>query len=158
MNELKALYDASAQDLRFGIGLMAHEKCEHIPVICIHYTGWPREVQEAVRDSMRSGVKLNCCQRDDGLFDLFLETRERAQLAGCDGDHTGIIRFPSWDARLEGIEPAVLLQFDKGRKMLGRFLLIVQTDEWAFQVEVSDCGANWVGKIEPRWAVIPIGG
>ena len=110
MNELKDLYDASAQDLRFGIGLIAHEECEHIPIICIQYMDWPREVLEAVRDSMRSGIKLNRCQRGDGRIDLILETRERAQLSGCDGDHTGIIRFPSWDARLEGIEPAVLLQ------------------------------------------------
>lgn len=158
MKELKALYDASAQDLRFGIGVMATDNGEHAPVICIHYANWPLDILESIRESMASGITLNRVERNDGSFNLILSTIERAVVQAMDRHQTDIIRFPSWDARLEGIEAGVLEQFDKGYELLGRFLLIVQTNRWMFESVVMGDGTLKMGNIQPKSVSIPIDG
>jgi hypothetical protein len=158
MEELKDLYDTSAQDLRFGIGVMAGNDGEHVPVICIHYSDWPKEMLEAIRKSMRSGITISRIVRDDGSFDLSLATRERSEVRARNDHETGIIRFPSWDARLECIEVGVLEEFDRGRDSLGRFLLIVQTDRWAFEGVMTEGGTIKLGNIQPKSVSIPMDG
>ena len=155
MEKLTELYDASAQDLRFGIGVMVGADDEQLPVISIYYATWPKEMLEVVRESMRCGITLDRVQRRDGLVDLILATRERSEVHARDHQQTEVIRFPSWDTRLEGIESNVVEHFDRGRQLLERFLLIVQTDRWMFESVVTMDGTIKMSHLQAASIRIP---
>jgi len=84
-----------------------------------------------------------------------LATRERAEVHARDENQTGIIRFPSWDARFEVVEAGVLQEFDRGRQLLGRFLLIIQTDRWRFESVVTRDGTMKMGNLQAASITIP---
>ena len=55
---LKTLYDATEEDLLYGVGLLALPDQEPAPFIHVHYRDWSREKLEIVRESFRGGLVL----------------------------------------------------------------------------------------------------
>ena len=147
-HHLTQLHESTEEDMRFGVGTIMMPDGQPCPIINIHYADWSREKLEVVRESFMGGVILSSAERRPGVHDVYIGTRESIAIQQQVGEHTSILRAPAWDARLEGIEPAVLRQFDQAYSMLGRFLLILQTDRWAFEADVTECGTIKLGKIE----------
>ncbi len=155
---LEDLYDATEEDLLYGVGLMALPDQEPAPFIHIHYRDWPRQKLEIVRESFRSGLVLTFTCQTEGTRDLHVSTRERVAVQAREGDHTSVLRAPAWDAHLEGIDGQVVRQFEADRRRLGGYLLLMQTPAWEFLTAVDDtCDSTHVGRVMPRSFPMPTG-
>jgi hypothetical protein len=123
---LRQLYDASAQDLLYGIGLLGVEGSSvPLPMIQCFYRDWPEEMLRVVADTVRSGVELSI--KPDFIY---LATRERIEGREYDGQDTSILRAPAWDARLENPAPEAVRLFGAASDALAHFVLVLQTPEW----------------------------
>ena len=155
---LEDLYDATEEDLLYGIGLLALPNEEPAPCIHIHYRGWSREKLEIVRESFDEGLILVCGTRADGRRDLYLGTRQTISVQAEQDGHTSMLRAPAWDARLSQIDASVVGQFETNRRRYGGFLLLVQTPEWEFFTAADDgSGQARSGEIVPRSMPVPLG-
>ncbi len=143
---LKAIYEASEQDLLYGIGLIGVEGAVlPVPMIQCFYRGWSREMLRVVAETLKSGVELRL--KPDCVY---LATRERIEGREYDGRNTSILRAPAWDARLEDPDPEAVQLFDANSEALGHFVLILQTPEWACVIIVhKPTGATQVGPVQP---------
>lgn len=149
--DLQSLYDATEEDLRYGIGLLAVEGRGPVPLIGVHYRNWPREKLELIRESFREGIELAAKTNAGAALDLHLATRQKIVVRSQQDGHTNVIRAPAWDALLTGVDPQVLQRFEDGRRMCGGFLLLVQAEEWEFTTIVHDDELPpVVGPLAPR--------
>ena len=129
---LEDLYDATEEDLLYGVGLLALPEHVPAPFIHIHYRDWSREQLGAVRESFQGGLVLTFSRRAGGTRDLHVSTRECVAVQATEGGHTSVLRAPAWDAYLEAIDEQVARRFEADRQRYGMFLLLVQTPEWEF--------------------------
>ena len=143
---LKAMYEASEQDLTYGIGLIGAEGAAlPAPMIQCFYQGWSEEMLRVVAEALRRGVELN--PKPDQVY---LATRERIEGREYDGGDTSILRAPAWDARLEDPDPEAVQCFDANSDALAHFVLILQTTEWECVTIVhKPTGATQVGPVQP---------
>lgn len=154
--DLRNLYDATATDLRFGIGLLAMPDRGHAPYIHIHQPGWTREMLGIVRASFWDGLVLVSRKGTAGTVDLHLATRQRVAIQANKGGHTSLLRGPAWDAHLPGIHARVAQEFKSNCRRCGGFLLLVQTPEWEFLTAVQGEGKRCeIGPTTPRSLPMP---
>ncbi len=137
---LEDLYDATEEDLLYGVGLLALPDQEPAPFIHIHYRDWSREQLEIVRESFQAGLVLTFSCRAEGARDLHVSTRECVAVQATKGDCTSVLRAPAWEAHLEGINEEVVRRFEADRQRYGMFLLLVQTPEWEFFTAAYEAG------------------
>ncbi len=155
---LEDLYDATEEDLLYGIGLLGLPDQEPAPFIHIHYRDWSREQLEIVRESFRGGLVLTLSCRAEGTRDLHVSTRECVAVQAREGDHTSVLRAPAWDAHLEGIDEQVVSRFEADRRRCGVFLLLMQTPEWESLSVVDDADRSpAVGTVQRASFPIPSG-
>jgi hypothetical protein len=116
-NKLHRLYDASAENMKYGIGAIDAGTGPPTPIICIQYRNWPREKLKIVRESFRSGIILSSTVAKSGLCDVHLRTRELVGLQQVENEHITVLRAPAWDAHLQGIDGPAFESFvpDDGR-------------------------------------------
>lgn len=149
--DLQSLYDATEEDFRYGIGLMAIGGRDPVPLIGVHYNNWSRDKLELIRESFHEGIVQSQSATADGDFDVHLATRQKIVVRSEHGGHTNVLRAPAWDALLTCVDAKVLQQTEEGRRKCGGFLLLVQAGEWEFTTLVSDCRRRpQVGPIMPR--------
>ena len=153
---LENLYDATEEDLLFGVGLLALPDHKPAPFICIHYRSWSREKLKIVRESLQGGLVLTFSRRAEGTCDLHVSTRECVAVQATEGDHTSVLRAPAWDAHLEGIDDQVARRFEADRQRCAGFLLLVQTPEWEFFTAAYEAGNRTiVGPVGQRSMPMP---
>ena len=92
---LEDLYDATEEDLRYGVGLLALPAQEPTPFIQIHYRDWSRVKLEIVRKSFRAGLVLTISCQAKGTRDLHVSTRECVAVQATEGNHTSMLRAPA---------------------------------------------------------------
>ena len=154
---LEDLYDATEEDLLYGVGLLALPDQEPAPFIHIHYRDWPREQLEIVRESFRAGLVLTIGKPVGGVCSVHISTREYVAVQATEGDHTSVLRAPAWDAHLEGIAEQVVRRFEVDRRRYGGFLLLLQTRKLEFLTAVEDAaGLVNVGPILRRSLLTPV--
>ena len=155
---LESLYDATEEELLYGVGLLALPDQEPAPFIHIHYRDWSREKLEIVRESFREGLILTIGRSIAGVRDLHVSTRERIDIQTTQDGHTSVLRAPAWDARLEGIAEHVVQRFQTGWQRLCGFLLLMQTPVWEFLTAVNDTrDSTHIGHVTPRSFPVPTG-
>ena len=115
---LEDAYRATEEDLLYGVGVLALPGQEPAPFIHIHYCDWSREKLEVVRESFRAGLVLVFSDRQNGIHDLHISTRERVAIQAQQDGHTSELRAPAWDAHLEGIDEQVVRRFEADRRRL----------------------------------------
>jgi len=71
---LKAMYEASEQDLLYGIGLVGVEGALPVPMIQCFYRGWSRDMLQVVAETLRGGVELSL-----NTDQVYLATKERIE-------------------------------------------------------------------------------
>ena len=149
---LKAMYEASEQDLTYGIGLVGVEGAAlPVPMIQCFYRGWSEEMLRVVAKTLRGGVELSL--KPDQVY---LATRERIEGREYDGRDTSILRAPAWDARLEHPDPEAVQLFDAHSDALAHFVLILQTPEWECATIVhKPTGETQVGSVQPPTLTAP---
>ena len=153
---LEDLYDATEEDLLYGVGLLALPDQEPAPFIHIHYRDWPRAQLEIVRESFRGGLVLTLSSRTEKTRDLHVSTRECVAVQATEGDHTSVLHAPAWDAHLEGIDEQVVRRFEADRQRCAGFLLLVQTPEWEFFTAAYEAGNRTiVGPVGQRSTPVP---
>jgi len=153
---MKELYESTAEDLLFGIGVLQMPGCRPAPYIHVHYRDWPREKLDVVRESFQSGIILVSARRKSGVHDVYIATRERAAVQCRENGKTSVLRCPAWNAHLESVEHKVFAFFERSKQAFGGFLLLLQTPEWEFMTgvdEIRDSAA--VGVILPREMEMP---
>ncbi len=143
---LKAMYEASEQDLAYGIGLIGVAGAAlPVPMIQCFYRGWSEEMLRVIAGTLRGGVELSL-----KLDQVYLATRERIEGREYDGRDTSILRAPAWDARLEGPDPETVRLFDVNSDALAHFVLILQTPESECVAIVhKPTGETQVGPVQP---------
>ncbi len=155
---LEDLYDATEEDLVYGIGLLALPDREPAPYIHIHYRDWSRRKLEVVRESFRGGLVSTVTEPVNGFCDVHLSTRERIGIQAERDGHTSVLRAPAWDAHLTRIDEHVARRFDADSRRYGGFLLLVQTPEWEFLAAVANArGETTLGTVQPRSMSVPSG-
>jgi hypothetical protein len=156
MSHLKSLYDATAEDLLFGIGTLMLEDGTHAPCIQVHYRSWTREMLGLVRDSFLDGIEFRVEQPCADRGDIVLATRQLMTIGAGMGGETHALRAPAWDARLESINLAMIRAFEFERHASGGFLLIVQAPEWEFLAGVMlHDGSCQAMTVQARFFPIP---
>ena len=155
---LEDLYDATEEDLLYGVGLLALPDQVPAPFIHIHYRNWSREKLEAVRESFRAGLAVTIGKPVGGVCDLHISTCEQIGIQAEQDGHTSVLRAAAWDAHLEGIGEQVVRRFEADWQRLGGFVLLMQTPAWEFLAAVDDtCDSTHVGRLMPRSFPIPTG-
>ncbi len=155
---IKQLYESTADDLRYGIGVLDVPDRGPVPLIHIHYADWSREKLDLVRESFRGGLILVNGQRASGSCDLYLATREKITVQAKQDGHTSILKAPAWDARLTEVDGQVVQRFEDARDRRRGFLLLVQAGEWEFLTAVDDAGDTaTVGVVLPANQPTPNG-
>jgi len=148
-DDLLALYQATEQDLRYGLGVFVSPEGQ-IPVIQIHQPAWPRELLMAVREALADGIELVCQAAPDGTAQLHLSARQQVELRCQRDGQTFVLQAPAWDAQLAGIAPQVAADFLAGCQRLGRYQLVLATPAWSCQISVRyPSGGTQLGAIEP---------
>lgn len=147
-NRLRELYESTADDMVYGIGLVQFSGAEPAPCIHISYPSWNRAQLEIVRESFDGGLVLTSTEKEPGLHHLHIGTRQVVAIHQRDGEHTSILRAPAWDAHLANVEQRALRLFEMNRERYGGFLVLMQTPEWEFLVGVEDaCNHTAVGPV-----------
>ena len=134
---IKQLYESTADDLRYGIGVLDVPDRGLVPLIHIHYADWSLEKLDRVRGSFHGGLILVSGQRASGSCDLYLATREKITVQAERGGHTSILKAPAWDARLTEVDGQVVQRFEAARDRRRGFLLLVLAGEWEFLTAVD---------------------
>jgi hypothetical protein len=156
--ELARLYEATAEDLLFGIGSLQLPEVGLVPLIHVHYPLWSREELELVRQSFYGGLILVSGRRSGQLLDVYIATKERIVLQAQKDGQTDVLRGPAWDARLASVTETVFALFNVQRKQYGGFLLLVQTPQWEFLAAVDErTDHTHVGSILPQSLPVPSG-
>ena len=154
--ELARLYEATAEDLLFGIGSFQLPHIGLVPLIHLHYPLWLREELELVRQSFYGGVTLTSSSRSGQLLDVYIATKERIVLQSRKDGRTDVLRGPAWDAHLASVTETVFALFTAQRKQYSGFLLLVQTPAWEFLSAVDEASDRiHVGPIVPQSLPIP---
>jgi len=154
--KLRQLYDASEEDMTYGIGAIDMGTVSPAPIISIHYRAWSREKLEIVRESFKLGVILSSARRESGTYHAYLGTRETITIQQPEGEHTSVLRAPAWDAHLTDVDGAAFEVFDANRRRWGGFLLLAQAGEWEFMTAVDEARDRAiVGATLPRDSVVP---
>ena len=156
--QIKQLYESTADDLRYGIGVLDVPDRGHVPLIHIRYADWSCEKLDVIRGSFHGGLILVSGQRASGSCDLYLATREKITVQAERDGHTSILKAPAWDARLTEVDGQVVRRFEAARGRRRGFLLLVQAGEWEFLTAVDDAGDTaTVGVVLPANQPTPNG-
>lgn len=148
---LRQLYDASEEDMTYGIGVMDLGTGIPSPIVCIHYKEWSREQLELVRESFHDGIVLTTAEKLPGVHHVHLATRETMSFQHVEGGQTAVLRAPAWDADLGEVDEVAFQIFEANRQVRGGFLVLLQSAEWEFLVAVDDrFDGIEVGPIQPR--------
>jgi hypothetical protein len=100
-NRLEDLYNATEENFRFGIGVVALPGQPAVPIIQVYYRDWTREQLEVVRESFADGLILVSGERTTGKVDLYIATRQKIMLQlGGDGHTSAAITLPRVRNRL----------------------------------------------------------
>jgi len=118
-HRLDELYSATEEELQFGVGLLAVPSQAPAPFIQVYYRHWSRQKLELVRDSFRGGLVLTISPRSGDTRDLHLCTRDGITIQATDGEHTSMLRAPTWDSHLEAIDEHVIQRFEANRQRCG---------------------------------------
>ena len=102
---LQRLYDASASELRFAIGLMDLPGRGRVPLVQVYYADWGNDMLAAVRPTFAAGLALAVCPAASGTADLRISTRQQVTLQLQQAGETHTLQAPGWDATLAGITP-----------------------------------------------------
>ena len=152
--DLSRLYNATEEDLRYGIGTLALADQPEMPVILVRYTRWSLEQLRVVRESFQEGVILVHGRRPDGSTDLYLGTRQTIQVQVQKDGHTSVLRAPAWDAHLAHVDSQVYGGFEAQRQQTGGFLLLMQAGAGEFLTVVDEVqNRALVGVILPEWSL-----
>lgn len=145
-SSLKTMYEASEQELRYGIGLLGTEDMVMpVPMFLCFYRDWTQETMGAVATALKGGVELSFSSDH-----VYLASRDRIEGREHHGTDTSILRAPAWDASLENPDPHAVRRFDAHSDALGYFLLILQTPDWECVTIVhKSSGATQVGAVQP---------
>ena len=154
---LRDLYDAAAEDVVFGLGLMPVSDGQCVPYLHLFYRDWCREMLEIIRESFGSGLVLTHSERTPGRIDVFIATREQVAVHGFCGGETSILRAAAWDAQLADVEAVASRVFEDERARQGHYVVLMQTREWEFLTSVSLDGSTAIGDITPRTFPMPPG-
>jgi hypothetical protein len=153
---LRQLYDATEEDMKFGIGVINLGTGPPAAIISIEYDNWSRLNLELVREAFKPGIILVSAQRTPSLQVAYVATRERLSIQHTLGEHKSLLRAPAWDARLLDIDNAAFGVFDIHRQRRGGFLLLLATREWEFLTAVDEVkNQAIVGGILPRTTEVP---
>jgi hypothetical protein len=153
---MNQLYNATEQDLIYGIGVLTLPDSEPAPFIHIFNREWTRDVLAVVRDSFHAGVHIVIGASADGSRCIHLTTRERIAVQVNNNGHTSVLRAPAWDAQLRHIDARVVDRFVADRTRLGGFLLLIQTPVWEFLSAIDDATHSIrVGDIVPHTMPMP---
>lgn len=147
-DQLNRLYDSTADDLRYGIGVLDVPDIGRVPFVQIRYRDWTREQLDAVRESFRRGLSLTRTDHAGCPSGVYIGTREQITVQGEHGGHTSVLRAPAWDAQLDEVDEQIFQQFDAARRRHRGFVLQMQTNEWGFITTVDDAaGTAEVGDV-----------
>ena len=157
---IQKLYEATSDDLLYGIGVTLGvgdgPEDQVVPTIAIAQPRWSRQWLELVRSTFGDGLTITANAVSGGTCNIYLATRLLVTVSLQRGDDTDVLRGPAWDARLDGIEQEAFSTFELGRRVLGGFLLVMQTGRWEFTTGVEEIsGSATVGPIVPRTTAIP---
>ncbi len=151
--DLQSLYDTTEEDFRYGIGLMAIPGRGPVPLIGVHYSDWPGDKLAIIRQSFHGGIVLSTKAKPDGDFDVHLATRQKIVIRSEHNGHTSVLRAPTWNAHLTGVDAKVVGRFEDGCRSRGGFFLLLQAGAWEFTTLVNDGDRQpVVGAIIPRSA------
>lgn len=155
---LEQLYQATEEDLAYGIGTIAAPGNRAVPFIQVCYRQWTREKLELVRSTFKAGVAVTISRPTGGTCDIHVSTRTRITVQAEQAGHTSVLRAPAWDARLAGMHEAVVRRFEAGRVKSGGFLLALITAAWQYVTAVDDIrDRTIVGPILSRSFPLPAG-
>lgn len=154
-NKLRQLYNASEEDMTYGIGVVVMGTGPPTPIISVHYCGWSREKLEIVRESFKSGIVLSSTEVGPGVYQVHVATRERISIQHAVGKDKSVLRAPAWDADLTDVDGAAFQVFDANRRRRSGFLLLVQAGAWEFMTAVNETNEpTIVGTILPRHSAV----
>jgi len=155
-NPLNKLYEATGEDLRYGIGTLNVPGRSPVPYVHIHYADWSRDKLEVVRETFAGGLTTSIHRHPDGDLHVHLATRQRVAIECHESGRVDILRAPAWDACLGHLAASAFVVFDDERRRSGGFLLLVQTPEWEFLSAITEPGMKCVaGPIQPRSFPLP---
>lgn len=154
---LRDLYQAAAEDVVFGMGLMPVSAAQSAPYFHFFYRDWAREMLEIVGESFGAGLTLAASERTPGRLDIFVATRERVAVHGFRDGETTILRAAAWDAQLSDVDAQAFRRFDGERIRNGRYLVLMQTPEWEFLTSVNLDDSTNIGAILLRVLPLPPG-
>ena len=153
---LDNLYNATEEDLLYGIGQLGVPDGPASPLIHIHYRHWSRRKLDIVRASLRDGITLTIEQSIAGSHALHIATHECISVQVRTGDHTSVLRAPAWDAHLTDIEEEVVRQFIADQRACDGHVLLLQTPVWDLLCGFDTSGnVIRIGDVTPRTAPIP---
>ena len=137
-DQLNSAYESTAEDLRYGIGLLVDAHRRSTPIIAVRYASWPPPKLEVVRESFVDGLTVDHKIVDSDTVDVYVATRQEISLQSTAKGHTHVMRAPAWDARLAAVAPQVVWRFVDNRRQIGGFLVLVQAGCRQFTTYVDD--------------------
>jgi len=135
---LHSAYESTAEDLRYGIGLMVDADRRTTPIIAVRYENWPPGKLEVVRESFVDGLTVEHKIVDSETVDVYVATRRKISVQSTGGGHTHVMHAPAWDARLAAVDRRSFTVFDDRRRHGGGFLFVVTTGCRQFMSYVDD--------------------
>jgi len=135
---LHSAYESTAEDLRYGIGLMADADRRSMPMIAVRYENWPPGKLEVVRESFVDGLTVEHKIVDSATVDVYVATRQKISVQSTGGGHTHVMHAPAWDARLAAVDRRSFTVFDDRRRHGRGFLLVVTAGCRQFMSYVDD--------------------
>ncbi|UCF34756.1 MAG: hypothetical protein JSV78_05515 [Phycisphaerales bacterium] len=148
---LEHLYEATEEDLLYGIGTLPVADSVALPLIHVHYRHWSREKLIVVRASFESGLDLVIGEPSCGCREMRLSTREQVSVQVKEDGHTHVLRSLAWDACLEGVAEHVVRRFEQDCHQAHGYVLLMQTPAWEFLTAVERaCGRTHVQPITTR--------
>ena len=155
---LQALYESTAEDMLFAVGLIQLSGQQLRPYIHIHYPGWGCDKLAVVRHVFKDGLTLSAGSGADNESELHLATRQRVMLQCDEGGETSVLRSPAWSAQFENVRTEVVESFVLNRRHCGGFAVLLQTPDWEFTSVLNDeTDSTSIGPIRSHCTPIPPG-
>ena len=137
-DQLHSTYESTAEDLRYGIGLLVESDRRSIPIVAVQYENWPPAKLEVVRESFIDGLTVEHKVVDSDTVNVYVATHQKITVQSTVGGHTHVMHAPAWDARLATVDRPSFTRFDVRRRHGGGFLLVVQAGDRQFTTYVDD--------------------
>ena len=101
---LHSAYESTAEDLRYGIGLMVDTNRRSMPMIAVRYENWPPDKLEVVRQMFVDGLTVEHKSVNSDTVDVYVATHQKITVRSTSGGHTHVMHAPAWDARLAAVD------------------------------------------------------